>query len=559
MADVEAQGNGRPGADESKALTDEKVPQVKIATAKTAAANDDDFRGLTKEELLRYANDPSWVRLRWVLFIAFWLIWLAMLVASVVIIVYAPKCPSPAPKVWWQKGPIYKLDLASFRDSDDNGMGDIKGLTEKLDYLVDTGINTVLISTFLKGSVESNGDYAVVDYMAINADLGTKADWDQLVEQLKTRNIKVIIDLPADRTSSQHEWFELSAARDADAADMYLWQDNADNEWVMNQDRGQAYYAGSGALPQLNVNNTKVREKMDEILKYWMDSGVDGFNIDSYTSTGPAGEDKMDYIKHLRSTIDAYSKDDSEDDKRILISFGNRPASEAKSLYGPEISEIHVGSFFHLVSYKPLMATSGRFTADDVIQYVESYNLTQNAWPTFSVSGPGGRVAASEPDMVDGMNMLSLMLPATPVFKNGDELGIDDGVIDWSMQANQTKAAKENRLTHYTVFSSLKDMRHQKAIHFGVTNVTKEAECLVLMRVKKGNPGYLLVINFNESETTLDLSKKTNIAENLRILVSSVNGLEFSLPNPEAPKSFPSKALVMEARQAKIFTFVPVF
>lgn len=79
---------------------------------------------------MRFATDPFWVRLRWILFVLFWIIWIAMLVASIVIIVYAPKCPSPDPKQWWQKGPIYKVDIANFKDSNNDGTGDIKGKTK---------------------------------------------------------------------------------------------------------------------------------------------------------------------------------------------------------------------------------------------------------------------------------------------------------------------------------------------------------------------------------------------------------------------------------------------
>ena len=79
---------------------------------------------------MRFATDPFWVRLRWILFVLFWIIWIAMLVASIVIIIYAPKCPSPDPKQWWQKGPIYKVDIANFKDSNNDGTGDIKGKTK---------------------------------------------------------------------------------------------------------------------------------------------------------------------------------------------------------------------------------------------------------------------------------------------------------------------------------------------------------------------------------------------------------------------------------------------
>jgi len=558
MTDVEAQGNGHKGSEESKALTEDKVPEVKIAAAeKSKAAEDDEFKGLTKEELLRYATDPFWVRLRWILFIAFWLIWLAMLAASVVIIIYAPKCPSPDPKVWWQKGPIYKLNVATFKDSDNDGKGDIKGLMGELDYMVDTGINTILLSDIFKGTEAGNGEYGVIDYMSINPDLGTKADWDNLFNELHARNIKVIVDLPVDRTSEQHEWFELSAAREPEFADFYVWQAAAEAGWNMQAERGEAFYVGEGALPQLNLKNEKVVTKLEEILKYWMDSGVNGFNIDSFNNAGADMAERQVFIKKLRSTIDSYSAEE----QHILVSLGDRSMAEAKEMYGDAINENHVGELFHLVGFAPMSAQSS-LDADIIAEY---WNKTAavmpaNAWPTFSASGSGSRIAAANPDMVDAVNMLSLLLPATPVIVYGEELGLEEDNMNWvEMQNNQTQAAREGRQTHYTVFSSLQDLRHQEAILFGDMKMEAWQGCLVLLRVKKGNPGYLLIINFREDKVKLDLQKTPNIAENLRMLVNSVNGVEFSLPDPDLPKSMPSSDVVMEPRQARIFTFVPVF
>merc|ERR1712110_294897 len=113
---------------------DEKEVKLEIFEPEKKAA-DSDFPALTKTELMEYANDPFWKGVRWALFAMFWLIWLAMLVASIIIIVMAPKCPPPAPKQWWQKAPIYEVYVKSFKDSNGDGVGDIKGVTSKVDYL----------------------------------------------------------------------------------------------------------------------------------------------------------------------------------------------------------------------------------------------------------------------------------------------------------------------------------------------------------------------------------------------------------------------------------------
>merc|ERR1712121_474141 len=124
-------------------------PVVKITSNETKIdigklkEDGSEFQGLTKEELMKYANDPFWVKLRWFLFVLFWIIWVAMLVASVVIIIYSPKCPSPEPKQWWQKSPLYKMDISTFKDSNNDNNGDLTGIKSKLDYLVQTGVGTV--------------------------------------------------------------------------------------------------------------------------------------------------------------------------------------------------------------------------------------------------------------------------------------------------------------------------------------------------------------------------------------------------------------------------------
>merc|ERR1712018_676891 len=161
---------------------DEKDVKLEIFEAEKKAA-DDDFPALTKAELMEYANDPFWKGLRWALFVMFWLIWVAMLVTSIVIIVLAPKCPPPAPKQWWQKAPIYEVYVKSFKDSNGDGVGDINGVTSKIDYLTSLGVGSVWMSSVYKAGTRDNG-YDVIDHKAIDETLGTMEDFKALIAAL---------------------------------------------------------------------------------------------------------------------------------------------------------------------------------------------------------------------------------------------------------------------------------------------------------------------------------------------------------------------------------------
>merc|ERR1711973_880012 len=173
-----------PAYDEANALTSGE-PNVKIAAKNEETKIDmgkekEAFEGLTKEELMKYANDPFWVRLRWILFALFWIIWVAMLVASVVIIIYAPKCPSPEPKQWWQKNAMYKVKVEQFTD--------LAGVQDQLDYLVGSGVGTLYLTSFTNPTTNT-GD-GVLDYKTIDPAYGTLENWKVLVEDLHMRDQK---------------------------------------------------------------------------------------------------------------------------------------------------------------------------------------------------------------------------------------------------------------------------------------------------------------------------------------------------------------------------------
>jgi len=274
-------------------LGDGKEVKLEIM-GKAEKSEENEYPALTKAELMEYAKDPFWIGLRWFLFIGFWLIWLAMLVASIVIIIMAPKCPPPAPKQWWQKAPIYEVYVKSFKDSDGDGIGDIKGVTSKLDYLTSLGVGSVWLSPIYKSGGKDNG-YDVVDHTKIDEKLGTLEDFNELVKSLHDNGIKLIMDFIPNHSSDKHEWFQKSIKAEEPYTNYYIWKDSTSTNkpnnwksvfggsaWEYNSDRRKAYlHQFYKEQPDLNLRNPEVKKKLKGIMNYWLDLGVDGFRIDS--------------------------------------------------------------------------------------------------------------------------------------------------------------------------------------------------------------------------------------------------------------------------------------
>lgn len=538
MADVEAQ-NGL--SEETKVLAEEKVPVVKISspTSKT-----EEFRGLTKAELMKYADDPKWVRIRWVLFILFWLVWLAMLVASIVIIIYAPKCPSPEPKQWWQKGPIYRADVMDFKN--------LTALQGEVKYLADTGITTLLLSSLFKGSGEG-----VSDYKDVAPELGSLEDWDALAKTLKENNMKVIVDMKIDATSTMHEWFERSVAKEADFEDFYVWSDASGSGYVRNDARGQSYSVGDDGLnyPKLNLNNQKVVAELEKVLSFWLNRGVDGFNI---IADGLENQEVTeDIVRQFRGIVDKMSEEADDGEQRILVTFTDRKPSETIPLYGQNISATHVGDLFHLVGSQSIsqwvIESEQTYIPSAMADFIQNMKEVKNktAWPPIMANSP----IRDSPARVNAYNLLSLILPGTPIFNFGDEIGLVPGESYTAVREQQQKVDTDDAsgLTHLAVFrKAANTLREAATVLFGKTVVMTKGPVFVVSRVKKGYPGYLLITNTGIEDVKPDISGLQNIAESLTLVVATGN-------KTTSETQFESKAIDLQAGESKLFSFVAKF
>jgi len=483
------------------AMADPKVKFIgeseTVDVEKGGQSGDDGIKpALTKAELMKYATDPFWVKLRWFLFILFWFCWTAMLVASVVIIIMAPKCPSPAPKNWWQKRPFYQISVKSFKDSDSDGNGDLNGVLEKADYLANTvGVGSIGLSPIMKDS----------DYQNVDESLGTLEDFKNLVAGMHEHEIKVILELPSE-------------------------------------------------------NSVEQTNALADTLTFWLDLGVDGFRVSGmsagYGVDGPQGydlEQTLALLKEMRTVLD--TEDLVDPGIKILMTDVDSP-SDISAFYGENVTD-QVGS----LSQMPMRDTflPDALTADNLKNNINEYldSLPNDAWPSFSLGkNPESRIASRiEPKYINALNMLLMMLPGTPITLFGDERGIKNGAL---LKWDDSDEYENSKIRVYQEVSSL---RESETLLFGSTEIRVDGDVLIIARVKKGNPGYILLSNFGDIEKTVNV--KTEVNEIPGIPNMAERGI-LTLSDPQTEEvpvgtSTDMAEIPMPPGASYLITFVPNF
>lgn len=195
---------------------------------------------------------------------------------------------------WWQTAVIYQIYPRSFQDSNGDGIGDLKGIISRLDYLEKLGITAIWLSPVYQSPNDDNG-YDISDYQDIMTEFGTMAEMDALIKQAEKRNIKIIMDLVVNHTSDEHKWFiESRKSKDNPYRDYYVWRDPVEGEvpnslrstfsgsaWEYDEASGQYYlHLFSKKQPDLNWENEKVRQEIWDMMNFWLEKGVGGFRMD---------------------------------------------------------------------------------------------------------------------------------------------------------------------------------------------------------------------------------------------------------------------------------------
>ncbi len=360
---------------------------------------------------------------------------------------------------WWQWGIVYQVYPRSFMDSNGDGVGDLAGITSKLDYLQWLGVNAVWISPIFPSPMKDFG-YDVSDYCDVHPLFGSLADFDRLLEEAHRRHLRVLLDLVPNHTSDQHPWFlESRSSRDNPKRDWYIWKDaRADggppNNWLANfggigwtwDQRTQQYYyhAFLAEQPDLNWRNPQVRDAMMDALRFWLDRGVDGFRVDviyhlikdeqfrdnppnpgykpgghPYLALIPAYScdqpEVHDVVAEMRRTLDEYHE-------RVLIGEIYLPIERLMLYYGSEGSGCHLPFNFQLL----LKPWDARTIAATIDRYEGA--LPEHGWPNWVLGNHDRPRVASRvgPAQARVAAMLLLTLRGTPTVYYGEELGMQD-------------------------------------------------------------------------------------------------------------------------------------
>ena len=367
--------------------------------------------------------------------------------------------PSEGSHPWWQRGVVYQIYPRSFMDSNGDGVGDLRGVLSRLDYLRWLGVDAIWLSPIYPSPMKDFG-YDVADYTAVHPLFGSLDDFDRLVAAAHARHLKVILDFVPNHTSDQHPWFRESRSSRTNAKrDWYLWRDPAPgggppnnwlssfggSGWQLDAQTGQYYYhAFLAEQPDLNWRNPEVVEAMLGVLRFWLNRGVDGFRVDvlwhlvkdehfADNPPNPAWRKGMDpyqalvplqttdrpevqeIVARMRRLLDEY-------DERVLIGEIYLPVERLVKYYGPNLQGAHLPFNFQLV-HAP-------WNAAHLARLIDEYEraLPQGAWPNWVLGNHDQHRIASRvgPAQARVAAMLLLTLRGTPTLYYGDEIGMHD-------------------------------------------------------------------------------------------------------------------------------------
>ncbi|KAL0109298.1 hypothetical protein PUN28_014411 [Cardiocondyla obscurior] len=542
---------------------DEKTTEVKFISENGDAKIDIEIvkevlSGMGKEELMKFANDPFWVRLRWALFVVFWLIWLAMLGGAIAIIVMAPKCSAPEPKKLWEESAIVELDVSDITI-------DLETRIPILDELKNQHISAISLSSLVKES--ANG--GAVDFKAIKEHLGNTSNLENFIKAAQEKSQQIFLELDPNYSSVDHPWFKQSVEKKDPFTSYYVWADGitstdggkgrpsppnnwlstyGGSAWEWNEQRGQYYlHQFNKSQPDLNYNNPAVVKEFGDILTHWLKLGISGFRLANtqYLTEDPDLHDESRSIlpvesSNYQSLVHVHTRDRSEN--AAVLSIWQeivRNETAGKGLFtlqddiGADILQVYNDkTTIDLPQSSHFLTTANaNINATDLRRSISQW-LAVTPWPAWNVNGKQRSLRQRMPkDNADSIVLMTMLLPGTPILRLEDVTSAKDA------------------------FATLSSARNSLTFLYGNTTLRiVNGTVFVYARLKSGNPGYLVAYQTGTEQATINLSGIPRISEEINVVAHSPN---YKQDQEVIKTKLPSNAVPISPKSTLVLTFVP--
>jgi len=385
----------------------------------------------------------------------------------------------PDDPLWYLDAIIYEVHVKAFFDSNNDGIGDFAGLTAKLDYIQDLGVNTIWVLPFYPSPMRDDG-YDISDYHNIHPDYGTRQDFKTFVDEAHRRGMRVITELVINHTSDQHPWFQAarSAPVDSPKRQFYVWSnddrkfpetriiftDTEKSNWAWDETAGAYYWHRFFShQPDLNHNNPEVVKAVTHVMRFWLDMGVDGLRLDAIpylcVRDGTSNEnlpETHDVIKQMRAVVDSHYTN------RMFLAEANQWPEDVRDYFGNG-DECHMAYHFPLMPRMYMaIAQEDRHPITEIMAQTpdipdncqwaiflrnhdeltlemvtsrerdymyQMYAVDPRARLNLGIRRRLAPLMENDPDRIKLMNSLLLSMPGAPIIYYGDELGMGDNIF----------------------------------------------------------------------------------------------------------------------------------
>lgn len=380
-------------------------------------------------------------------------------------------------QLWYNGAIVYQIYPRSFQDSNGDGIGDLKGILQRVDYLQSLGVDAVWLNPIYPSPNKDYG-YDISDFVGIHPEMGTMKDFEDLLAALKAKGIKLILDFVPNHTSDKHDWFDKSSKKVSGYEDYYVWHDpKRDNQgnilppnnwtgafrgsmWKYNEDRKQMYlHQYLAEQPDLNYRSPKVISEMETVLKFWLTKGVEGFRMDTvstlvendswqdepYLSACGDPNDPACYIhtytteqelthevlRQFKSTLKQFSDDTNTVPKLMITESWSNDPSLLRKYYGLQVAQETTFPFNFLCIMRMSLNNNAKDWADTLNVWYKDVVPGTWATPNLVLGNHDQHRFASRltEEYTDILNMVQLSLNGTAVVYYGDEIGLLDSEV----------------------------------------------------------------------------------------------------------------------------------